>query len=66
MQRTTRSEQIGHLLQLIEDCPGPCSVVFKNPALPSGVVIHIPADEPAAPAGGGPQPSPAATGAGPA
>jgi hypothetical protein len=50
VSRTTRAGQIQYLLRLLDACPGPCRVVLKNPALPSGVVVQIPVDEPAAPA----------------
>jgi hypothetical protein len=58
MPNPTRSEQIEHLLQLLESCPTACQVVFKNPALPSGIVVHIPPAEPTPAASGDPQPSP--------
>jgi hypothetical protein len=57
MPTPTRLGQVQHLLRLLDACPGPCRVVFHNPALPSGVVVHIPADEPTTPAGGGLQSS---------
>jgi hypothetical protein len=57
MPNPTRAGQVQHLLRLIDACPGPCRVVFYNPALPSGIVVHIPADEPAMPADNYPQPS---------
>jgi hypothetical protein len=60
MPNTTRAGQVQYLLRLIDACPGACSVIFKNPALPSGVVVHIPADEP--PEESFTVPSPAAVG----
>jgi hypothetical protein len=42
MTNPTRVGQVQHLLRLLDACPTACRVVFHNPALPSGVIIHIP------------------------
>jgi hypothetical protein len=57
MSQLTRAGQVRHLLRLIDACPAACRVVFHNPALPAGVVVHIPEDEPTPIADGGLQPT---------
>jgi hypothetical protein len=46
MPNPTRLGQVQYLMRLLESCPTACRVVIHNPALPSGVVVHIPAVEP--------------------
>jgi hypothetical protein len=66
MPNPTRAGQVQRLLRLLDACPGPCNVVFHNPALPSGVVVYIPEDVPDPTAESFTVPSPTADGSPPA